>query len=164
MTNLSGDVKWAKIEAPIDEVTEDHILGTVTWASEDELAVLWLNRRQNKTVLVICNADSGNCKKEVIREEPTGWIEVTTPEFQGDEFLDIITTPQGADNGDEWYHVVKYTRNLGSPKAISDGNRTVVTISHWDSQQNKMLECQFYKYIVEFLQINYFTCGFLDIT
>lgn len=52
--------------APVDEVTEDHILGTVTWASDTEVAALWLNRRQNKSVLLICNADTGACKKVTI--------------------------------------------------------------------------------------------------
>lgn len=53
---------WVTLQAPIDIVSEDHILGTVKWVSEDELAALWLNRRQNLSVLVMCNTNTAKCK------------------------------------------------------------------------------------------------------
>lgn len=135
---MNGEIKWFKLEAPVSEVSEDYILGTVAWINEDEVSVMWLNRRQNKSVLVICNAEDGICKNEVIREEPDGWIEVTTPEFNGNDFIDVVTTPQGG--GDEWYHVVKYTRGVPEPIPISSGNRTVISIMHWNTENDKMCD------------------------
>lgn len=44
---------------PPAEVTNDHILGGVTWITDTELAVHWLNRRQNYSVLKIYNILTG---------------------------------------------------------------------------------------------------------
>jgi inactive dipeptidyl peptidase 10 len=61
--HLSNNESWITLDPPqgLGASNEDVILGTVTWASENEVAALWLNRRQNQSVLVICNADTGNC-------------------------------------------------------------------------------------------------------
>lgn len=42
------------IPAPIDVVTDDHILGSVTWINDSTVAPTWLNRRQNMGVLQGC--------------------------------------------------------------------------------------------------------------
>lgn len=44
-----------EIRAPVDIVTNDHILRSVTWSSDTELLVLWLNRRQNKATMQKCS-------------------------------------------------------------------------------------------------------------
>lgn len=56
----SQDRNYLTLEAP-EVVTEDHILGGVVWASTNEIAAHWLNRRQNQTVLRICNLLTDVC-------------------------------------------------------------------------------------------------------
>jgi hypothetical protein len=58
----AGNTTYLTLEAPVDDVTEDHILGGVTWPTNYEVAAHWLNRRQNYTVLRICNVQTGVCQ------------------------------------------------------------------------------------------------------
>lgn len=57
----TGNVQFITMEPPAD-VTADHILGGVTWPTANEIAVHWLNRRQNYTVLRICNVVTMVCE------------------------------------------------------------------------------------------------------
>lgn len=60
----NGTFDWQTLEAP-EAVTSDHILGGVTWPKSDEIAAHWLNRRQNYTVLRICNVVTGVCEVRI---------------------------------------------------------------------------------------------------
>lgn len=57
----TNQVRWETLQAPAI-VTDDHILGGVVWPTADEIAVHWLNRRQNYTVLRICNVRTSVCE------------------------------------------------------------------------------------------------------
>lgn len=48
--------------APVDEVGADHLIADVKWATDTELAITWMNRKQNVSVLMICHADTGFCQ------------------------------------------------------------------------------------------------------
>lgn len=41
----------------------DHYFTTVTWIDNQYALISWLNRAQNKTILTICSAMNGKCKK-----------------------------------------------------------------------------------------------------
>lgn len=56
------NVQWTEVTAPEEEVGNDHLVGDVKWATDSELAVTWLNRRQNISVMQICNVVNGDCK------------------------------------------------------------------------------------------------------
>lgn len=55
MSITAGNIEYIELPAPVETVTDDHILGGVQWTTDNEIAALWLNRRQNSTVLKICN-------------------------------------------------------------------------------------------------------------
>lgn len=73
LRTLDGDsnpdnINFIELLAPEDIVTADHILGGVRWTTDDEVAVHWLNRRQNETVLRICNIAAGiNCIVSILK-------------------------------------------------------------------------------------------------
>lgn len=53
-----NNIVYIPVPAPLEEVTEDHVLGGVKWITDNEIAVQWLNRRQNFSLLSICNVES----------------------------------------------------------------------------------------------------------
>lgn len=57
---------WTSVTAPINKVTEDHILNAVFWAGPNRLFSIWLNRRQNAGVLVSCDTATNECKEVCI--------------------------------------------------------------------------------------------------
>lgn len=71
MVNLAAlvagnPVNYITMEAP-EIVTSDHILGGVTWLTDTEIAMHWLNRRQNYTVLQICDVETLKCEVSLHR-------------------------------------------------------------------------------------------------
>lgn len=58
------------VDPPVG-VTDDHILGGVTWTSDFEMAAHWLNRRQNYTVLRICNVITDVCEVRLVKYSNT---------------------------------------------------------------------------------------------
>lgn len=48
----SSQIQWLPLGTPTEIVTDDHILGTVFWISDKKVGAIWLNRRQNKGVIV----------------------------------------------------------------------------------------------------------------
>lgn len=90
---------------PPEVVTSDHILGGVIWITDTELAVHWLNRRQNHTVLRICNIVTSVCEEEH-RRQPNGWVPIAMPRFSstGDYFVSLRWSLEQAD-GSIWQHL-----------------------------------------------------------
>lgn len=53
------NLELKSIPAP-ESVTNDHILGAVTWINDDQVGAFWLNRRQNFASFQSCNLNA-NC-------------------------------------------------------------------------------------------------------
>ncbi|KAG8229724.1 hypothetical protein J437_LFUL007899 [Ladona fulva] len=86
VVNLKGAddtmMQLIRIPPPIENVTNDHILSAVTWASENEVVSVWMNRVQNIAIILSCNYMPGkeiNCKKLLQVSEPNGWVDIFTP-------------------------------------------------------------------------------------
>ncbi|XP_060806979.1 uncharacterized protein LOC106142992 [Amyelois transitella] len=112
---------------PPDIVTEDHILGGVRWISDEEIAIHWLNRRQNYTVLQICNVTNMNCEEEH-RDQPNGWVPIALPQFSSDGSFYVSTRwslPQADDR--IWQHLYLTVRINGQMESssITPGASTV---------------------------------------
>ncbi|PZC83344.1 hypothetical protein B5X24_HaOG208108 [Helicoverpa armigera] len=118
------------IPAPVDIVGLDHYLGRVSWASEQNLVVLWLNRRQNVSVLVNCDLEKDKCSIVKEHSEPNGWIDVRTPFFDstGNKMLEI----QNLYNGDQRFpHAGRFNFLSLTTEDLSPGNATVTEILGW---------------------------------
>ncbi|XP_026469615.1 venom dipeptidyl peptidase 4-like [Ctenocephalides felis] len=128
------NMPWTELTAPEQDVGKDHLLAAVTWASNNEVAVTWLNRRQNYSVMQICNAGTGECKTELETSMP-GWIDVRkfwfTPD--GDRYI-TIRSVQHTD-GFTYPHIVGAERRT-EPKPITSGNRTVTNIIGFDAERD----------------------------
>lgn len=108
-------------------------MGRVNWASEQNLVVLWLNRRQNVSVLVNC--DLGKDKCSIVREhsESNGWIDVRTPFFDkpGNKMLEI----QYLYHGDQRFpHAGRFNFLSLTTEDLSPGNSTVTEILGWNQE------------------------------
>ncbi|XP_072903513.1 dipeptidyl peptidase 4-like isoform X1 [Hemitrygon akajei] len=67
----------AELSAP-KEILPSYYLASVTWVTEERICVQWINRRQNHSILTICdfNTDHWTCSKDKELKEisTTGWI------------------------------------------------------------------------------------------
>lgn len=65
LTTSTTPAKSVEIKAPQELVSDDHILQTVAWASDSDLVVVWLNRRQNIASMQMCSIEETAICKEV---------------------------------------------------------------------------------------------------
>ncbi|KAI5632829.1 venom dipeptidyl peptidase 4 [Phthorimaea operculella] len=104
----TGNITFIEIPAP-EEVTQDHVLGGVTWPTADEVAVHWLNRRQNFSVFRIYKISNGAIAsyEQEIREAPNGWVPIPLPRFgrNGDFYISTRWSERQTD-GIIWQHLV----------------------------------------------------------
>ncbi|XP_050361883.1 uncharacterized protein LOC126781104 [Nymphalis io] len=119
-------LSFINLEAP-SAVTNDHILGGVTWPSATEIAAHWLNRRQNYTVLSICNVVTLQCEEEH-RSQSNGWVPIALPRFSraGDFYVSTRWSLEQAD-GNIWQHLYVSIRLNGDivSSSVTPGAFTV---------------------------------------
>ncbi|KAG7311672.1 hypothetical protein JYU34_002725, partial [Plutella xylostella] len=135
--SASSPVTWTTLLAPA-EVTDDHILGAVTWPTDNEVAAYWFNRRQNSSILRICNVVTDFCQDEA-REEPNGWIAMTMPVFSsaGDYYMSLRWGRAGERGG--WQQLHQTLRGEGGlvTESITPGEFTVDNFVGMDEGNNR---------------------------
>ncbi|XP_032529927.2 venom dipeptidyl peptidase 4 [Danaus plexippus] len=126
------------IPAPVDIVGLDHILGRVNWATDQNLVVLWLNRRQSISVLVNCNLKENKCNIVKQHNEPNGWIDINEPFFDktGKKMLEI--QPMHYED-QRFMHVAHFDFETQETTDLSPGNSTVTEILGWDQKSDIVL-------------------------
>ncbi|XP_013200635.1 venom dipeptidyl peptidase 4 [Amyelois transitella] len=119
------------IPAPVDVVGVDHILGRVDWATDHNLVVLWLNRRQSISILVNCDLELDECSLVKEQTEPNGWIDIHKAFYNenGTKLVEI----QHLYNGDARYpHAARLDFNSLATEDLSPGNATVLEVVGWN--------------------------------
>ncbi len=65
---------WYTFPAPIQRVTDDHILYAVNWINDESVGAFWLNRRQNVSSYQICSTTGSRNCYEVL--EHSNWATI----------------------------------------------------------------------------------------
>ncbi|KAF5298439.1 hypothetical protein FQR65_LT01218 [Abscondita terminalis] len=119
---------------------QEPVLASVTWATNEVLSVVWMNRVQNEASIVAYSTGA-QASYEVINtlKQPNGWVELfSAPKFSkdGSKFVIIQSHDQG--NGEGSYrHVTLYDRVANHPgKALTSGLFVVTDIIQWDDANN----------------------------
>ncbi|XP_045458917.1 venom dipeptidyl peptidase 4-like [Melitaea cinxia] len=116
---------------PVDIIGPDHILGRVNWATDENLILLWLNRRQNVSVLVNCDLTRNECNIMKHETEPNGWIEVREIFFDktGTKMLEIQPLPYGEQR---FMHLGRFDFNTMQTEDLTPGNSTTTEVLGWN--------------------------------
>eukprot|EP00064_Thunnus_orientalis_P005747 superscaffoldBa00000576_g5761 len=115
VVNLYGPAHTLEMMPPDSLRTRDSYISMVTWISSTRLAVRWLNRAQNQSVLCVCEATTGACSEDV-------------PLFSADGsvFYTILPAKQGARG--EFHHIA----GLSAQPAIPSVPPRFLTSGIWD--------------------------------
>lgn len=119
------------IPAPVDVVGLDHVIGRINWGSDHNLLVLWLNRRQNLSVLVNCELLIDKCNIVRQRVEPNGWIDINTPYFDATGTKMIEIEPQDIEDR-RLLHAARFDLAAFTIEDLSPVNATVTDILGWN--------------------------------
>lgn len=129
-------LKEMKIESmvilpPVDIIGTDHILGRVNWATDKNLILLWLNRRQNVSVLVNCDLTRDECNIMKHETEPNGWIVISEIFFDktGTKMLEVQPLPYGEQR---FMHLGRFDFNTMQTEDLTPGNSTITEVLGWN--------------------------------
>ncbi|XP_070695526.1 inactive dipeptidyl peptidase 10 [Pempheris klunzingeri] len=129
VVNLYGPAHTLEMMPPDSLRARDSYISMVTWISSTRLAVRWLNRAQNQSVLCVCEATTGACsEKHKIAMDIMQNQRQQVPLFSADGsvFYTILPAKQGARG--EFHHIA----GLSAQPAIPSVPPRFLTSGSWD--------------------------------
>uniref|UniRef100_W5KRR4 Fibroblast activation protein, alpha n=1 Tax=Astyanax mexicanus TaxID=7994 RepID=W5KRR4_ASTMX len=101
----------------------DHFLSSVTWVTDERIAVQWLTRRQDEVLLQIYDFDGANWKENLKFEQKskTGWVGRYSP-----------LPPYFAADNSSFYKVMSDTKGYKHLHYVKDGKAVPITSGKWE--------------------------------
>ncbi|KAL2076293.1 hypothetical protein ACEWY4_023303 [Coilia grayii] len=134
--NTANPSRRTQVVVPDSFGSGDHYLSSVTWVTDERVAVQWIKRKQNHVLLQIYDFDGTNWVENTKFEQmsKTGWVgqfNPSPPFFAEDKmsFYKVMSDSRG-------YKHIHYVTG-GEAKPITSGNWEVIYIS-------KLTKCAIY--------------------
>uniref|UniRef100_A0A8D0AIZ0 Dipeptidyl-peptidase 4 n=1 Tax=Sander lucioperca TaxID=283035 RepID=A0A8D0AIZ0_SANLU len=117
-----------EVFVPASLNTSEHYLATVTWVTDEQIAVQWLKRVQNHLILQIYNFSGCSCKNLLYSflqhlevHSPTGWIGRFSP-----------PEPVFAADKNSYYLLMSDTKGYKHIHHVVRGTATAITTGEWE--------------------------------
>ncbi|XP_052359554.1 dipeptidyl aminopeptidase-like protein 6 isoform X3 [Oncorhynchus keta] len=132
VVNLNGPLHTMEMRRPEDQRMGEYYVTMVKWATTTKLAVNWLNRAQNISMLTLCQATTGVCTKKH-EDESERWLhrQNEEPLFSKDGLKLFFTRaiPQGGRG--KFFHI---SMSITQPNTSTDTLQSI-TSGDWDVTQ-----------------------------
>ncbi|XP_021418174.1 dipeptidyl aminopeptidase-like protein 6 isoform X4 [Oncorhynchus mykiss] len=132
VVNLNGPLHTMEMRRPEDQRMGEYYVTMVKWATTTKLAVNWLNRAQNISMLTLCQATTGVCTKKH-EDESESWLhrQNEEPLFSKDGLKLFFTRaiPQGGRG--KFFHI---SMSITQPNTSTDTLQSI-TSGDWDVTQ-----------------------------
>ncbi|XP_038853502.1 dipeptidyl aminopeptidase-like protein 6 [Salvelinus namaycush] len=132
VVNLNGPLHTMEMRRPEDQRMGEFYVTMVKWATTTKLAVNWLNRAQNISMLTLCQATTGVCTKKH-EDESESWLhrQNEEPLFSKDGLKLFFTRaiPQGGRG--KFFHI---SMSITQPNTSTDTLQSI-TSGDWDVTQ-----------------------------
>ncbi|XP_059485201.1 inactive dipeptidyl peptidase 10-like isoform X3 [Neocloeon triangulifer] len=117
---------------------QEHYFTAVAWAGARQVAVVWMNRRQNMSVVSICSAPSWQCEdSHVERQVGRGWVELyEAPLFAEDGASYVVRLPVLDGDAGRFQHVNQISVAAKRVTALTHGTYEVTSILAWDAESH----------------------------
>ncbi|XP_023144822.2 inactive dipeptidyl peptidase 10 [Amphiprion ocellaris] len=143
VVNLYGPAHTLEMMPPDSLRARDSYISMVTWISSTRLAVRWLNRAQNQSVLCVCEATTGACsEKHKMTMDMMQNQRQDVPLFSADSsvFYTILPAKQGARG--EFHHIAGLTAQPAipsvPPRFLTSGSWDVTSLCALDEKAGKI--------------------------
>uniref|UniRef100_A0A672HIU4 Dipeptidyl-peptidase 6b n=1 Tax=Salarias fasciatus TaxID=181472 RepID=A0A672HIU4_SALFA len=142
VVSLHGPVHTVVMKKPDDpRIGREHYITMVKWATNTKLAVNWLNRAQNNSILTLCEATTGVCIKKH-EDESESWLhrQNEPPLFShdGHKFFFTRAIPQGGRG--KFFHISMSTSMPNSStdilQSLTSGDWDVTRILAYNHNRN----------------------------
>uniref|UniRef100_A0A674E5C9 Dipeptidyl-peptidase 6b n=1 Tax=Salmo trutta TaxID=8032 RepID=A0A674E5C9_SALTR len=133
VVSLNGPLHTVEMKKPDDpRIGMEYYITMVMWATTTKLAVNWLNRAQNNSILTLCEATTGVCTKKH-EDESDSWLhkQNEAPLFSHDGYKFFFTRaiPQGGRG--KFFHI---SMSTSQPNTSTDTLQSL-TSGDWDVTQ-----------------------------
>lgn len=132
VVNLNGPLHTIEMRKPDDQRMSEYYVTMVKWATSTKLAINWLNRAQNISILTVCEATTGVCTKKH-EDESEGWLhrQNEQPLFSKDGLKLFFTRaiPQGGRG--KFFHI---SMSISQPNTSTETLQSI-TSGDWDVTQ-----------------------------
>ncbi|XP_073419557.1 inactive dipeptidyl peptidase 10-like [Dendrobates tinctorius] len=126
VVNLRGPSHTVEIFRPDTFEYKDYYITLVMWVTNTQLALQWLNRPQNLSLLTICDTTTGACV-EKHRTSSDVWIgSQASPVFSVDFTFILVPVKQGGQG--EYVHIAMFSTQLGG----KENSIQMLTSGEWD--------------------------------
>ena len=130
----TAKTKWMNI--PTDPILQSYLPRMEWAANNNELIVQHLNRLQNKSDLLICNATTG-AAKTIYSETDKAWIDILPSwdedySYGGWDWLNNGKEFLWASEKDGWRHLYRVSRDGKTETLVTNGDYDVIDISAVD--------------------------------
>ncbi|XP_023812591.2 inactive dipeptidyl peptidase 10 [Oryzias latipes] len=144
VVNLYGPAHTLEMMPPLDSLrARDSYISMVTWISSTRLAVRWLNRAQNQSVLCVCEATTGACSEKhklVMDIMQNQRQDVPLFTSDGSLFYTVLPAKQGARG--EFHHIAGLTAQTAipsvPPRFLTSGSWDVSSLCALDEKAGKI--------------------------
>lgn len=118
-TSAENAIKLVPVPTRFVNNYTDHIIASVSWANDDNVVAVYMNRVQNQADIRKCTVGSGNldCKDVKDLDVSGGWVEFYTAPFYNKDGSEIIFI--NSEGG--YQHVVSVNLNNGERVARTTG-------------------------------------------
>ncbi|XP_074521060.1 inactive dipeptidyl peptidase 10-like isoform X2 [Halichoeres trimaculatus] len=143
VANLFGATHTQELQPPDQLRHRDFYITMVKWISNTHLAVRWLNRPQNTSLLTVCDATIGVCVQRHEESSDT-WLsrQRQQPLFSKDRSRFFLTVPIKQGGQGDFQHITMFTRKPRSDKEemrhLTSGDWEVTRIVAYD-ENNQIL-------------------------
>ncbi|KAF1390093.1 hypothetical protein PFLUV_G00054540 [Perca fluviatilis] len=140
VVNLYGPAHTLEMMPPDSLRARDSYISMVTWISSTRLAVRWLNRAQNQSVLCVCEATTGACsEKHKMAMDIMQNQRQDVPLFSADGsvFYTILPAKQGARG--EFHHIAGLSAQVYGSWKLQLNRRNIYFLSAEESRQSRHL-------------------------
>lgn len=133
-----ADSKTKWMDIPTDPVLQSYV-PRMEWAANSvELIIQHLNRQQNQSNLILCNAVTGK-SRSIYEEKDAAWIDILplwddTYALGGWDWLNKGSEFLWTSEKDGWRHLYRVSRDGKTEKLITNGNYDVMDISAVDEK------------------------------
>uniref|UniRef100_A0A6Q2YVN3 Uncharacterized protein n=1 Tax=Esox lucius TaxID=8010 RepID=A0A6Q2YVN3_ESOLU len=123
VVDTTNPSKRTQVVVPDSIGAGDHFLGSVTWVTDERIAVQWTKRKQNHVVLQIYDFDGNkwNEKQHFEQISKTGWVGQYTP-----------LQPMFAEDNISFYKVMSDAYGYKQLHYVKDGKATAITKGRWE--------------------------------
>ncbi|CAL8279965.1 unnamed protein product [Lota lota] len=141
VVSLNGPLHTVEMIKPNDPRIREYYITMVKWTTSTKLAVNWLNRAQNNSILTLCEATTGVCIKKH-EDESESWLhrQNEAPLFSHDGLKFFLTRaiPQGGRG--KFFHISmsssKPNSSIDILQSLTSGDWDVTTILAYNHRRN----------------------------